>query len=58
MDIRTSDAAFHALWSAINETRDTTPTVKVDKVMLKNLLNDHSDLTSRLEKIVPLKVAA
>ena len=58
MDIRTSDAAFHALWSAINETRDTTAVVKVDKKMLKDLLNDHSDLTSKVEKIVPLRIAA
>lgn len=58
MDIRTSDAAFHALWAAINDTRARTPDVKVNKQMLKDLLNDHSDLTSRIEKIVPLKIAA
>lgn len=54
MKIRTTDAAFHALWSAINETRDSTPVVKVDKKLLKDLLNDHSDLFSKVEKLVPV----
>ena len=56
MDIRTSDRAFHELWKAIQATRESATVVKVDKQMLKDLLNDHSDLTSRLGKIVPIKV--
>lgn len=58
MKIKTSDAAFHALWKAVNETRDSTPTVKVDKQMLKDLLNDHSDMFSKLEKAGPVEIAA
>lgn len=54
MKIRTTDAAFHALWSAINDTRARTPDVKVNKQMLKDLLNDHSDLFSKVEKLVPV----
>lgn len=45
--IKTTLDQFDAMWKAFHATRDGTPTVKVDKQALANLLMDHSALVKR-----------
>lgn len=45
----TSDDMDH-LWGSVHATRDTTPTVKVDKAVLTRLLMDHQKMLNEVLK--------
>ena len=42
VDLHATSADMDHLWGEIHKTRDGTPTVKVDKVILSRLLIDHN----------------
>jgi hypothetical protein len=42
--LKTTLDQFNAMWKSHHATRDGTPTVKVDKEALANLLMDHAAL--------------
>ena len=46
----TTSEDMNHLWSSVHATRDTTPTVKVDKETLTRLLLDHGKLLNHYEK--------
>ena len=49
MKLTTTDTQHHALWRIVNEARDNTTHVKVEKASLKALLQDHGALVGPLE---------
>lgn len=50
IDTSVTSEDMDQLWGHIHATRDTTPTVKVDKVVLTRLLMDHQKLLVAYEK--------
>lgn len=43
-EAKCSNEQYDAIYEALNKTRDTSKTVKVDKAALLNLLDDHAKL--------------
>lgn len=55
MKLVTTDTEFHRLEKTLDETRASTEMVKVPRVALQHLMNDHSDLVQRAAKIGPVE---
>lgn len=48
MKLATTDTQLHGLEAALEAVRESSTTVKVDKLALKALLADHIDLNSEV----------
>ena len=50
LDTSVTSADMDTLWGSVHATRDSTPTVKLDKEVLTRLLLDHGKLLGFYEK--------
>lgn len=50
LDTAVTSEDMNHLWGSVHATRDTTPTVKVDKEVITRLLLDHGKLLNHYEK--------
>ena len=50
VDLDLTSEDMNHLWGSVHATRDTTPTVKVDKAVITRLLLDHGKLLNHYEK--------